>query len=65
MEIESGDQIASIRIPLSGSDDFIELFVDELEDDTRKITSVLFDECVPPQYWIQIAVLISMSFIKE
>lgn len=56
MEIETGDQIPSIKIPLSDSDEFIELFVDELGDDTNDIISLLFGECVPPQYWIQIAV---------
>lgn len=58
MEIEQDVPVPSIKIPLSVSDECIELFVDELDDDTTDIISLLFGECVPPKYWIQIAVTI-------
>lgn len=57
MEIESDVPVTSIKIPLSESDEFIEIFVDELSDDTNEIIQLLFGECVHPKYWIQVAVL--------
>ena len=61
MEIEAESQNYSIRIPLSGSNECVELFVDELEDDPTGLLSLLFDECVSPKYWIQIAVCVGVS----
>ena len=57
MEVESENVGNSIKIPLSASDEYIQLFVDELEDDPTSLISLLFDEYVPPKYWIQIAVV--------
>ena len=57
MEVETENVGNSIKIPLSASDEYIQLFVDELEDDPTSLISLLFDEYVPPKYWIQIAVL--------
>lgn len=56
MEIEGDVQNNCIKIPLSASDDCLEIFYDELDDDTSIIISALFGECVPPKYWIQVAV---------
>ena len=56
MEIETGPIDNSITIPLNASDESIQIFVDELEDDPSSLISLLFDECVPLKYWIQIAV---------
>ena len=56
MELETENTTNSIKIPLSASDEYIQLFVDELEDDPTSLISLLFDEYVPPKYWIQIAV---------
>ena len=56
MELEIEDQGQSINIPLSDSNEFLELFVNELSDDTSQLISFLFGECVPLQYWIKIAV---------
>ena len=62
MEVESENVGNSIKIPLSASDEYIQLFVDELEDDPTSLISLLFDEYVPPKYWIQIAVQIEIWF---
>lgn len=59
MEVEGESQYPSIRIPLSDSDECIELFVDELSDDPSKLIEILLGECVHPMYWIQVAVLLS------
>lgn len=59
MEIETAEQPASIRIPLTDSEQCIELFVDELSDNTDELTQTLFGENVHPHYWIQIAVFCS------
>ena len=56
MDVETADQPASIRIPLTDSEQCIELFVDELSDNTDELTQTLFGENVHPHYWIQIAV---------
>ena len=56
MDIETAEQPYSIRIPLTDSDQCIELFVDELGDNTDELTQTLFGENVHPHYWIQIAV---------
>lgn len=56
MEVEAENQYPSIRIPLSDSDECIELFVDELSDDPSKLIEILLGECVHPMYWIQVAV---------
>lgn len=58
MELETENITNSIKIPLSASDEYIQLFVDELEDDPTSLISLLFDEYVPPKYWIQIAVYV-------
>lgn len=60
MELETENITNSIKIPLSASDEYIQLFVDELEDDPTSLISLLFDEYVPPKYWIQIAVWFSL-----
>ena len=56
MELETAEQPYSIRIPLTDSDQCIELFVDELGDNTDELTQTLFGGNVHPHYWIQIAV---------
>lgn len=56
MDLETAEQPYSIRIPLTDSDQCIELFVDELGDNTDELTQTLFGENVHPHYWIQIAV---------
>lgn len=56
MEIEGDVQNNCIKIPLSASDECLQVFYYELGDDTTPIISLLFGECVPPQYWIQVAV---------
>ena len=65
MEVEAENQYPSIRIPLSDSDECIELFVDELSDDPSKLIEILLGECVHPKYWIQVAVCVAKDVLMS